>query len=1189
MALPMLLGAAAKGIVRGGGRAAASKIMGRKKTVKPSAIAPKQKQQGQQQQRGGALVKSPTAGITKAMAPVKQVSTGAVAKDDYLGSIHKNVVTIEQIVLGVYQAELNNVLQKKKDDKDDARKNQEQKLESKPQKEDMKKPNLNMVPKLGVFGWIKRFIGNILMGLFLQRMVDFAGFLPGIVKAIDGITTFLADFGMILVNGLVTFADWGIKAYNFTFGAIEKGIGPLFGKHTDKVLGLIDTALFLTTTIASAMAIEALSGGGDGGPGILDFFKAKKGAAAAKGATAAKGAAAAKGTAAATGGTATGGGVATTAGTAGGLGLGTVIAIVAGAGLLSSALGEGVFQIRKLGKKNEENAQKAFDRVSWFNPLKYFLGAGLLLAKGNNFLLQFFGNALDLVGAPFRYAVELALFGIMSLTGDTEGMKRQRKNLAKFDARVRESLRELYNVMTLGLVGQFFKKGDLGNIFGDKEAQAEMMKEYSEGGKVRTKRVKRGIDIKKKEPERRKVPKPTKEVLRKMPPKDGGGQSGNDRAWWDFLGWAGTGSDSSKQLGPGGKELAEKVTKVGNQLGDDDYFGPILRLTSKVILDQDVTSVDYLNVGKGINLLLDDGMRKGAIGMMAYNEGGGVENIPQLDVTDWVKKNFEDSIRDGLKKKYVNFGSTSGSGSPQGQYDPATGEYMGSGTPGTPFSGSMEGAQIGEQHLLDAMKKYKYTGDPAVLMAIVKGESNFQATEEKMYVSAERAYKIFGSRFRDVSHAQQLINAGKKAFYDHVYQPKYVSMNEKPDDGYRYIGRGHIQLTGRSNYRDIGKIIGRDLEGDPLQILNNPTVSAEAAVGFMIRAQQYGQGVDDIESALRAVGGSETSWPDKRIYYQEYKKKIQSGQIGQNTPATPNVQPEQSEQEKAWWDPAGLFTGKSGQQAALNPVEPGVPDTPEMNTGGMSGYKVTRSGKTITNFSQLPPHHTYQRSKDGRGALVQDFTLYKGSKFFDIPVPSPVTGKVSWTGSAGGGGKWVEIMSNAGQKIELGHFNKISVRKNQPVTAFSSVLGTQGYTGNIVPRGKDGTHVHMQAPDSVIKNYINTLAGYNYGGIVRGPGGIDNVPAMLTAGEIVIDVDSAGPARDLLLAINQASDKAGIIKAIGDYAPYESGSEQIVMVQQDEGGQEVPQGAYGEMPSTLTPPPIVIDASNPFEFLECQG
>ena len=128
----------------------------------------------------------------------------------------------------------------------------------------------------------------------------------------------------------------------------------------------------------------------------------------------------------------------------------------------------------------------------------------------------------------------------------------------------------------------------------------------------------------------------------------------------------------------------------------------------------------------------------------------------------------------------------------------------------------------------------------------------------------------------------------------------------------------------------------------------------------------------------------------------------------------------------------------------------------------------------------------------------------------------------------------------------------------------------------------------MQAPDSVMKKYINTLAGYNYGGIVRGPGGIDNVPAMLTAGEIVIDVDSAGPARDLLLAINQASDKAGIIKAIRDYAPYESGSEQTVVVSDD--SEQMPQQqAYGSRSSTPMLLPIPMGDSNPFEFLEYQG
>ena len=1176
MALPMLLGAAARGLVRGGGRAAASKIMGRRKTVKAGDIKPQTAivPSPRQEKPGGAIVKSPTAAITKAMTPIQQVSTGA-AKDDYLGIIHEKVLTIEKIVTGVYKSEQDNLKAKKEAEKDDARKNQEQKLETQDKKPDKKKPKLKDLPKLGVFGWLKRFIGSILMGLFLQKMIDFAGFLPAIIRTIDGITTFLADWGVKIVGALITFVDFGIKAYDFTIGAIEKGIGPLFGDNTSKVLGLIETAIFLTTTIATAMAVEALtSGGGGDGPGILDFIKGKGAkATAAKGATATKGVTAAG-----------------TAKTIGGIGVAKVAAVVLSAMALASLLGEIAFQVRKFVEQPIESLQKDFDKFSWLDPRKYMVGA---LLFGMRMLIEPFaaiGTILDILGAPFRYAIELIRFPFMN----EKQKEKARYNLAKFDARIREDFRKGLNRLTLGFA--FKEQGSFGNIYGDDAATKEgaFISKLSEGGEVEgrpAKTVKRGIDIKKKEPERRRVPKPTKEVLRKMPPKDGGGQSGNDRAWWDFLGWAGTGSDSSKQLGPGGKELAEKVTKVGNQLGDDDYFGPILRLTSKVILDQDVTSVDYLNVGKGINLLLDDGMRKGAIGLMAYNEGGGVENIPQLDVTKWVQKNFEDGVRDGLKKRYVNFGSTSGSGSPQGQYDPATGEYMGSGTPGTPFSGSMEGAQIGEQHLLDAMKKYKYTGDPAVLMAIVKGESNFQATEEKMYVSAERAYKIFGSRFRDVSHAQQLINAGKKAFYDHVYQPKYVSMNEKPDDGYRYIGRGHIQLTGRSNYRDIGKIIGRDLEGDPLQILNNPTVSAEAAVGFMIRAQQYGQGVNDIESALRAVGGSETSWPDKRIYYQEYKKKIQSGQIGQNTPATPNVQPEQSEQEKAWWDPAGVFTGKSGQQSGQQePVQQGkgseaaqklLGDFPQIKSRG-SSQEIYASGLGYwlkKNF--VPPAKDPHRK--GRGDLGDP----RGG---DMEHPDHGGVVASHRGTGHKRGVALDLGAHA---VIKGGPHKDDQKYMWPyISRFLRQYGlnTDPYIPQVLHgRGESFSPTGPSSgPDQYGGHDDHFHVEFHKGGLVGGTG---EVPALLKSGEIVIDTDSSeyGPVKSMLLAVNQATGKEGVLKAIQDFAPYEQGAGQTIMVQQDEGGQEVPQGAYGEMPSTLTPPPIVIDASNPFEFLECQG
>ena len=82
--------ALAGALVRGGGAALARNIMGRKKKVKASVVAPKQKVVGQEQKRASAIVKSPTAGVAKAMAPIKQVPTGNVAKDDYLTLISKN-------------------------------------------------------------------------------------------------------------------------------------------------------------------------------------------------------------------------------------------------------------------------------------------------------------------------------------------------------------------------------------------------------------------------------------------------------------------------------------------------------------------------------------------------------------------------------------------------------------------------------------------------------------------------------------------------------------------------------------------------------------------------------------------------------------------------------------------------------------------------------------------------------------------------------------------------------------------------------------------------------------------------------------------------------------------------------------------------------------------------------------------
>ncbi len=55
-------------------------------------------------------------------------------------------------------------------------------------------------------------------------------------------------------------------------------------------------------------------------------------------------------------------------------------------------------------------------------------------------------------------------------------------------------------------------------------------------------------------------------------------------------------------------------------------------------------------------------------------------------------------------------------------------------------------------------------------------------------------------------------------------------------------------------------------------------------------------------------------------------------------------------------------------------------------------------------------------------------------------------------------------------------------------------------------------------------------------------------PALLHKGEIVVDPDSAGPAKDMLLAINEASTYEGIVEAIRKFAPYEALEPKTVIV-----------------------------------------
>ena len=117
------------------------------------------------------------------------------------------------------------------------------------------------------------------------------------------------------------------------------------------------------------------------------------------------------------------------------------------------------------------------------------------------------------------------------------------------------------------------------------------------------------------------------------------------------------------------------------------------------------------------------------------------------------------------------------------------------------------------------------------------------------------------------------------------------------------------------------------------------------------------------------------------------------------------------------------------------------------------------------------------------------------------------------------------------------------------------------------PTGGHDDHVHI---------------AYHKGGEVPGTG---ERMARLLGGEMVIDVDSSGPAKDMLLAINQANSYEGIVNAIRKFAPYEAiGSETITIPAPQRASQS---GNNDSRPKGFVAVPFLASSAgkDPFEIL----
>ena len=163
----------------------------------------------------------------------------------------------------------------------------------------------------------------------------------------------------------------------------------------------------------------------------------------------------------------------------------------------------------------------------------------------------------------------------------------------------------------------------------------------------------------------------------------------------------------------------------------------------------------------------------------------------------------------------------------------------------------------------------------AMFMAQMSHESNgFTRLTENLNYKPARLLAIFPAKFESLEDAQAVVGLGQAAIAERIYGNRKALGNTHTGDGYRYRGRGIVQLTGRTNYQLAGKAIGVDLEATPDKAAELD-VAIRIAIWFWQAhaiAEPARQG--DVKKVTRLINGGTIGLADREAEYAAWRSRL---------------------------------------------------------------------------------------------------------------------------------------------------------------------------------------------------------------------------------------------------------------------------------------------------------------------------